>query len=332
MHHTPKISVIVPVYKVEQYLPLCIESILMQSFVDFELLLIDDGSPDNCGYICDDYALRDNRIRVFHQKNEGVSQARNLGLDKARGDWIAFVDSDDWLHNDAFQILLSHISDNVDVVKFSYMINDKFDDSLFENKFSPRVYSLKDSIDNGIRFAYVWECIFKRELVEKKNLRFSKDIKYGEDQEFCCKFMMYVNTIQVYNIPLYCYVLRNDSAMRTGYRTEKIGTLKRIKAVSEYSNTLKERNVSDFLNKTFYYWILDLFCAIIRCSFLRDDFTILNKQYREIFPNIDKCGHSIFLLRLGLFDVRLMALVYYLSHLPSKIFYRFRNLMSHINH
>lgn len=92
----PKISVIVPVYKVEKYLPECIESVLAQTFTDFEFILVDDGSPDNSGKICDDYAARDSRIRVFHKENGGVSSARNLGVRQARSEYIAFLDSDDW--------------------------------------------------------------------------------------------------------------------------------------------------------------------------------------------------------------------------------------------
>ena len=91
----PKISVIVPVYNVEKYLCRCIDSILAQTFTDFELLLIDDGSKDSSGEICEEYAGKDARIRVFHRQNGGVSTARNLGIDKAKGEWIYFVDSDD---------------------------------------------------------------------------------------------------------------------------------------------------------------------------------------------------------------------------------------------
>ena len=97
---SPKISVIVPVYKVEEYLHRCIDSILSQSFTDFELILVDDGSPDNCGKICDEYAQKDSRVRVFHKPNGGVSSARNLGLDNANGEWIAFIDSDDYVDVD----------------------------------------------------------------------------------------------------------------------------------------------------------------------------------------------------------------------------------------
>lgn len=96
------ISVIVPVYNVERYLARCIESILSQTYTDFELLLIDDGSKDKSGSICDEYALKDSRIRVFHKPNGGVSSARNVGLDNARGQWVAFCDSDDWLDKSMF--------------------------------------------------------------------------------------------------------------------------------------------------------------------------------------------------------------------------------------
>ena len=97
----PQISVIVPVYKVESYLPRCIDSILAQTFTDFELILVDDGSPDNCGVICDEYAARDNRIHVIHKENGGVSSARNAGIRLAGSDWITFVDSDDYLAENA---------------------------------------------------------------------------------------------------------------------------------------------------------------------------------------------------------------------------------------
>ena len=93
----PKISVIVPVYNTEKYLHRCIDSILSQTFTDFELLLINDGSKDGSGAICDEYAAKDNRVRVFHKENCGVSSARNLGLDNVQGEWVLFVDSDDWM-------------------------------------------------------------------------------------------------------------------------------------------------------------------------------------------------------------------------------------------
>lgn len=101
--NNPLISVIVPVYNVEKYLPRCIDSIIDQTFKNFELLLIDDGSKDKSGEICDEYAKRDNRIKVFHKENGGVSSARNVGLDSAKGEWIIFCDSDDEFYCNAFK-------------------------------------------------------------------------------------------------------------------------------------------------------------------------------------------------------------------------------------
>ncbi len=109
--HSPEISIIVPVYKVERFLNACIESILSQTFTDFELILVDDGSPDNCPALCDAAAAKDGRIRVVHQKNRGLSGARNAGLDTARGEWIAFVDSDDTITPDYCEKLYRAVRD-----------------------------------------------------------------------------------------------------------------------------------------------------------------------------------------------------------------------------
>ena len=100
----PKISIIVPVYKVEKYLHRCLDSIVNQTFTDWECILIDDGSPDNSGIICDEYAQMDRRFKVIHQENKGVSAARNAGLDVAKGEWIGFVDSDDWIEKETYEV------------------------------------------------------------------------------------------------------------------------------------------------------------------------------------------------------------------------------------
>lgn len=113
----PELSIIVPVYKVEPYLPKCIDSILSQTFTDFELILIDDGSPDRCGEICEEYAAKDDRIVVIHQANKGVSAARNAGLDIAKGKYIGFVDSDDWIEPEMYEKMVSVSKEtNTDIV------------------------------------------------------------------------------------------------------------------------------------------------------------------------------------------------------------------------
>ncbi len=117
----PKISVIVPVYKVEPYLRKCLDSIVNQTYRNLEIILVDDGSPDNCGAICDEYAAGDGRIRVIHQENGGVSSARNAGLSAATGEWVGWVDSDDWIEPDMYEYLLKNaLEQNADIAVCSH--------------------------------------------------------------------------------------------------------------------------------------------------------------------------------------------------------------------
>lgn len=113
-----KISIIIPVYKAEKYLSKCVESVLSQTYSNWELLLIDDGSPDNSGVLCDEYASKDERIRAYHKENGGVSSARNYGLEKLTGEWVTFIDADDWLDSNALRESSKHFEDN-DIVRFS---------------------------------------------------------------------------------------------------------------------------------------------------------------------------------------------------------------------
>lgn len=154
----PELSVIVPVYKAEKYIHKCIDSVLKQTFSDFELLLVDDGSPDSCGIICDDYARRDKRIKVIHKKNGGVSEARNTGLDHAEGDYIVFIDPDDWVEPDMFQSTIDFCKNNkTDIVCFEVCeirnrkqrVHYRFDtDMIFEAKDALEKI-LIDVIDNS---------------------------------------------------------------------------------------------------------------------------------------------------------------------------------------
>ena len=111
-----KLSIIIPTYNSASVLPKALDSIVCQTFTDWECILVDDGSPDRSGKICDEYAEKDKRFRVFHQENAGVSAARNKGLDEAKGEYVNFVDSDDWVETNALEEYISHMSDDVDFV------------------------------------------------------------------------------------------------------------------------------------------------------------------------------------------------------------------------
>lgn len=206
----PKISVIVPVYKVEKYLPKCIESILQQTFTDFELLLIDDGSPDSSGKICDEYAAKDSRIRVFHKENGGVSSARNLGLDNAKGEWISFIDADDWISND----FLSFDYKEADVIQKSYQMIRQSGEVI-------ETYHLQSSIINDKKVLYkfyvnkrnnaLWDKIIAKKLIG--NRRFDINIKIGEDFLFFLGLVPSINTYLFSDKGCYYYLNRSNSAM-----------------------------------------------------------------------------------------------------------------------
>ena len=203
--NNPQISVIVPVYNAEKWLRRCVDSILAQTFTDFELLLIDDGSTDGSPAICDEYAVKDSRVRVFHKPNGGVSSARNLGLDHALGEWICFVDSDDRISN---LEVLSTSRLSADMVLFTLkIVNDNgfsYDDSLIP---------LAEAADtkNGYLKKYlhfhIFNCVYAK-LIRKSAigiLRFDTAIRFGEDALFNLRLMKSVNSIKLCNDVEYTY-------------------------------------------------------------------------------------------------------------------------------
>ncbi len=165
-----KLSIIIPVYRVEQQLERCIESILNQTFTDYELILIDDGSPDQCPKMCDEYALKDSRIRVKHQKNGGLSHARNTGLAMARGEYVTFIDSDDFIGNNTLSILMSRLSAHPDYDMLEYPVRWHYgseDEKLL--RFGVQEYHNMEAYwlnCKAYTHAYVWNKIFIRRLFD----------------------------------------------------------------------------------------------------------------------------------------------------------------------
>ncbi len=188
----PTISIIVPVYNTEKYLPRCLDSILSQSFTDFELLLVDDGSTDGSGTVCDKYAVKDNRVRVFHKENGGVSSARNLGLKEAKGSWICFVDSDDELIQNGLQVMADGVSGGVCMVMSGYQ---KFEDGKLQEdtgrlgkkyKILERDKALLLMYPNQewVYMGYSWGKLISREEVVGQGISFNEDITIKEDTLF----------------------------------------------------------------------------------------------------------------------------------------------------
>lgn len=210
----PKISVIVPVYKVEEYLHRCVDSILSQSFTDFELILVDDGSPDNCGKICDEYAQKDSRIRVFHKPNGGVSSARNLGLDNAQGEWVTFIDSDDYVDKEYLSELMFYQKQND--VEFVVICNyiQKYTDSTHINV-EQKEFDLLFSKFSFQKLCCPWGKLFNLNLIKNINLKFDTRIHLGEDVIFVLTFLLNVKKISLIKNYNYHYEIRQESLVRS---------------------------------------------------------------------------------------------------------------------
>lgn len=211
---SPFISFIIPVYRVETYLPQCLDSIQKQTFTDWEMVLVDDGSPDNSGCICDEYANKDRRIKVIHQKNQGVSIARNAGLDAARGEWIWFVDSDDYIADHSLSILYDIVSKIAcDTVFFGLI--DEYDGVVRNTtKDFSQLLNLKKSDFLSQFFCYTNPTmLFRRTVIEKHHIRFSERVRMAEDLEFQYKYLIWSDRPISIKERLYIYRHREGSAM-----------------------------------------------------------------------------------------------------------------------
>ena len=230
-------SVIVPIYNIEKYLKRCIDSVLVQSFTDFELILVDDGSPDNCGVICDEYAKKDQRIQVIHKENGGLVSARQAGTKVASGDYIFHIDGDDAILPDALENAYKIIKDTgADIVTFSYKcsINDKVgeticdlvDEGLYhkdeiEKHIFPKLLS-----DKNMNHIFYFLCCkaIKRELVTKHQMNVNPDISLGEDLSCLVPCYLEAETVYMSKKAVYLYTIRNDS-ISTDFKTHQISQI-----------------------------------------------------------------------------------------------------------
>ncbi len=264
----PKVSVIVPVYNVEKYLPRCIESIQEQTLTDWELLLIDDGSTDNSGIICDGFAKEDSRIRVFHKPNGGVSSARNVGLDNARGEWLAFVDSDDEVDSDYLDIQGVPHDVNLVIKSFQVVKEDgsvKYSRIIEEEQYLLERNFLKYYIQR--RKNALWDKLIRREAVGE--VRFLENVRVGEDFLFILSCIPNIHKCYISPRGCYRYFLREGSVMS------------RKQSKSRKSLDVILANINYIINITKSYKQKDLGDSIIWISYLRYIETLLPLMTKE---------------------------------------------------
>lgn len=288
------ISVIVPVYKVERYIRRCIDSILTQTYTNLEIILVDDGSPDDCGRICDEYAVKDKRVKVIHQENGGLSAARNAGLDIATGDYIGFVDSDDYIAPDMYEKLISIIRDNsANVAMCSYSFVDEYGNIICVP--SPIVNSCispTEAINNLYSEFYcyyvtVWNRLYESSIFSSIRFDVGKTV---EDAFIAHKIYLSCDKIVMIDEPLYYYVQRSGSIMHT----PSIAQLDEIEAFYLRILALKKANLNfdyDLAN----HQILDRYRVIKRYIVPKTPFEkervqkikkMVRKSFFEAFPNV----------------------------------------------
>lgn len=242
------ISIITPVYNTEKYLPECIQSVFNQTYTNWELLLIDDGSPDGSGAICDEYAARDNRVKVFHKENGGVSSARNVGLDNARGEWITFLDSDDMFEPQYLEKCLFYAKKyNIDIIKF-YFSGTYFSNLTIDRQEEFSLLSINDYLKINLNLGSIG--LYKKNIVSV--LRFNEKMKYAEDQLFNYELIQRAGNCGLINMPLYFYRANETSATKT---VDGLSRLKSCKYLYDFA--IDNPNFKERINKTIVSLIVE---------------------------------------------------------------------------
>lgn len=250
-----KYSVIIPVYRSEETIKRCLDSILAQPHNDVEILVINDGSPDDSGKICKQYAAQYSYFRYFEKENGGVSSARNLGLDKAEGDYILFVDSDDYVTSDYFKTLNASLQEKQpDMLMFGYRNiggnNHAWNAGCYETDDETEVASRISAAMQTYLFSTLMTKTFKREIIQKYQIRFNTDISIGEDQEFIFQYAIHIKHLVSVPENLYMLVLENSESLsrkRRDYLAEQLLAVSRDMLV-----TLKKSNHPDQIKLIYY--------------------------------------------------------------------------------
>lgn len=213
MNQNPRISIIVPIYKVENYLERCINSILNQTFKDYELLLIDDGSPDNCANICDKFSKIDSRIKVIHQQNHGVAYTRNVGISLAKGEYVTFVDSDDYVDKD----FLSELYNKAEQQKLDFVYCNYFrcksnkQEEITEKECHAPMEAINASLE-GTLDGYLWLKLIRNSILKENCITFEENINLWEDIIFTIKVLFSCKSVGYVNKCLYYYNTDNQNS------------------------------------------------------------------------------------------------------------------------
>jgi len=317
MKRNDLISVIVPIYKVEDYLRKCLDSILNQSYTNLEIILVDDGSPDSCPQICDEYAKKDTRIKVIHKKNGGLSDARNVGIESSSGKYISLIDSDDYINKYFIETLYKHlIETQSDIAICNYQkvfasdvidIKNRFPDSdnfIYENddKFSPLYTRF------GIPFVVAWNKLYKAEIFKQHNIRYPLG-KIHEDEFVIHELLNVAERVCFFDTPLYNYVIRDGSIMSQKLSEKNISAfdafVNRILFYQKHNPAFVEKAIKQLLHRLYTnYHKFTKSAKII----LKQKFKTIKKQFKAEIKNLS------FKEKLKLFIFKYFKFIYSIKY------------------
>ena len=305
--NNPLISVVVPVYKVEKYLSKCIESIIGQTYKNIEILLIDDGSPDSCPQICDEYAKKDNRIKVIHKTNGGLSDARNRGIKEASGEYLSFIDSDDYVDKDMIKYLYSLIdkySADISICGFNRVTNETIikdrcyeNEVVFDSKKALQELAINDNMSD-----HAWNKLFKKELFINNKIEFPVG-KIMEDIATTYRLFEVSNIIIAGNRCLYNYLIREDSIIGSKGINYSKNYYENVK--TRYNHFKDDSELGFYYYKNYFYVVMRLFIEDNETiSFLINNRILdnvinegKNNGYYSRLPKVDKM--RVVLLRIN---------------------------------
>lgn len=268
----PLVSIIIPVYNVEKYLAKCIDSVLAQNFVDWELLLINDGSTDSSSCICDEYAVKDTRIKVFHQVNKGVSTARNIGIDNAKGEYITFIDSDDYIDpNYLLNFEIDGGVNNFDLISQGAMLifPDKKKNHIIKYN-QTKELNLSDFYSESVINCLIytpWSKLYKTDIIKDNKIHFDETICYGEDRIFVTEYFSYCKRVKAISACGYNYMHENQNALtlkrHSGFKIYNF-SLSHYQTLNELYKSLKI--TENIRAQNIYHNVCALFQSIILVS------------------------------------------------------------------
>jgi glycosyltransferase involved in cell wall biosynthesis len=253
----PQLSVIIPVYNDEKNLPRCVNSVLSQTFYDFECILVDDGSTDNCPKICDEYAAKDPRVRVFHKKNEGVSVSRQFGITEAKGTYSIHVDSDDWIDPLMFEHIIKKIeSDDSDILFMDFFEQNPSGKEYYKQQ---KIITLEAKLLLHLAlkeriFSYIWNILVKQSMYNNYGIAFPQDINYGEDSIIVIELLLNNPKISYLPCAYYHHSFNYNSLTRKNVKGKYY---ERLKFLDGLKHLFKKYNRTDLDNDSINFFPLN---------------------------------------------------------------------------